>query len=360
MRILYLSRNMAGYKSAMYQRDVMEELARQAEVFFYGPGFKNFDPDYSITEVLTKIVSSVDLVLVGHGWLSDADGRPVDPFPVLHLEACSVPKAVILNKEYVNREAKLNWIREKGFIRGFSHHHDVESFSSQTGVPFTFWPFAFNHHLFLQETCFSKNVDFAFSGILQNRNRDAGQSDIRVRIMNLLYVCFGDIPLSPRKAYRQYQMCWNAIPRSPLQARLAVVLKRHRHMLDTEYRDLQRRTRIYLNTLSPAGLVSPRFAENMASKAMVLCEKSAHVSRIFPEDCFVTIEPDLSDFDEKLTYYLANESERIAIVNRAHEEAYLHHTWQKRVESMLLQLKNDLAAFGKIDKKKCAIVNNSC
>src|SRR5437588_608238 len=43
VKILYLSPNMAGYEGANYQHEVMEEIARQATVAFYGPGFEGYD-----------------------------------------------------------------------------------------------------------------------------------------------------------------------------------------------------------------------------------------------------------------------------------------------------------------------------
>ena len=54
MKIVYLSRNMKIYGWVSYQQDVMDELARQAEVFFYGPGFEGYDEGDSIDGVLAK------------------------------------------------------------------------------------------------------------------------------------------------------------------------------------------------------------------------------------------------------------------------------------------------------------------
>lgn len=337
MRILYLSENMAAYAGAMYQRDVMEELAAQADVVFHGPGFAGFDPREPVERVLRR-VGGADLVLVGHAWLADSPGTAVDPFPGLRLEDCPLPKAMILNKEYANLDDKLAWIGRQGFALGFSHHHDTDAFAARTGTPFLFWPFAFNDRLFGQGPAPAKDVDFAFCGLLQNLSRHSGQADTRVRVMRRLFHCLGDIPLAPRRAYSRYALRWNAIPRSRWQVRLAMLLGRYRRLPDEEYRDLQRRSRVYLNTLSPAGLVSPRIAENMASRALVLCESSPNYGRIFPEDCFVTFRPDLSDFDEVLGRHLADEGARRKVVDRAFEVAMTAHSWRRRVADMLAAL----------------------
>lgn len=334
---------MENYKAALYQRDVMNELDRQADVVFYGPGFEGFDPAKRINRVLDDLRWGIDFVMVGHAWLADYPGEKVDPYPGLYLEECELPKAVILNKEYTNLDAKLDWVRDKTFFRGFSHHHDVEYFAEWTKIPFAFCPFAVNHHLFGYGPDISKDIDLAFSGILQNQGHNAMQSDIRVRVTHQLFYCLGDIPLFPRRKYKDHNIFWNSIPRKKWQRRIASLTKRRRFLLDEEYRDMQRRAKIYFNTLSPVGLVGPRFAENMATKALVFCQNSENVTRIFPDDCFVSFRSDLADFDEKLTHYLRNYQERCRIVQRAHGLIMAEHTWEKRVGDMLRLIEKDLA-----------------
>ena len=45
---------MGGYQSASYQQDVMDELSKQAQTFFYGPGFSGYDTNDSIDDVLAN------------------------------------------------------------------------------------------------------------------------------------------------------------------------------------------------------------------------------------------------------------------------------------------------------------------
>ena len=106
-------------------------------------------------------------------------------------------------------------------------------------------------------------------------------------------------------------------------------------MAPEEYGELQRKTKIYLNTLSPMGLVSPRLFENMASRALVLSEESQNYERIFPNECYVSFRNDLEDFKEKLDFFLLNEKERKKIVDLAFREVMSNHTWEKRITSML-------------------------
>lgn len=92
-------------------------------------------------------------------------------------------------------------------------------------------------------------------------------------------------------------------------------------------------TKICLNTLSPLDLVGCRYYEAMASKSLLFCERSPVYQGLFKDEqhC-VMFESDLSDFDDKLFYYLKHEEERQAIVERAYRHVRENHTWDKRVE----------------------------
>ena len=59
------------------------------------------------------------------------------------------------------------------------------------------------------------------------------------------------------------------------------LFKFHIHLNDKNYEDLLKKSKIFINTLSPADLVSPRFYECMASKTLVLCEKSDIYKKVF-------------------------------------------------------------------------------
>ena len=117
-----------------------------------------------------------------------------------------------------------------------------------------------------------------------------------------------------------------------------MLIRRYRYFSPQDYCKMQKKTKIYLNTLSPISLVSPRYFESMASRAMVLCQESDVYERIFPDSCYVTFKTDLSDFNDKLNYYSSHEDERNKIVNRAYYEAMEKHTWEKRVEFILRRI----------------------
>ena len=102
----------------------------------------------------------------------------------------SIPKIFILNKEYVNLNFKLNFIKENKFDLCITHHHNYKLYSKLTNTKFIFLPFAINKDIFLNKKNSSKKYDLFFSGILQNLNKNADQNDIRVKIMKKLFISF--------------------------------------------------------------------------------------------------------------------------------------------------------------------------
>ncbi|MEX1013847.1 MAG: glycosyltransferase [Candidatus Paceibacterota bacterium] len=328
---------MEEYKSAMYQNDVIQELERQANVVFYGPGFDLYNISDSINNILSKISFVPDWIIVGHSWLVDSPNDNVDPHPNLELGSCIIPKAMILNKEYTNLNQKLEWIRNNNFSVIFTHHHDVDSYQKSTNTNVVFWPFAFNKKIVKPSKSVDsmKNIDFSFSGILQNQLKSAKQPDTRIKVMRKLFNCFGDIPVSKKNNYKNLNIFWNSLPRTNLQRKVAKLFGTYKYLESEDYFTMQKKSKIYLNTLSPVGLVSPRMAECMACRALVFCEESELYKNIFPKDCFVTFKSDLSDFDEKLFYYINNHDEREKIIKKAFREAINNHNWEKRVSQLL-------------------------
>ena len=334
MKIIYLSKNMNNYKGAFYQRDMMEEFSRCADVIFYGPGFEGFDPTENIKKTVVRL-GGADLIIVGHAWLADTPGLPPDPYPKLCLEECPIPKVMMLNKEYTNLEEKLEWICKKNFLYGFSHHHNVSYFTKKTKIPFKFMPLAFNANLFNKPNQINKDIDFAFCGLLKNNLDNTGQTDSRIITMKKLFHCLGDIPVMKKTRYEKYKLYWNAIPRNIFMRQAAILLNKYHFLSTKEYVKLQHRSRTFLNTLSPLGLISTRFFENMASQTLVFCEESKNVKRVFPSECYMSFKTDFSDFEERFEVATSDSNERSKIIQIAFEIAHTHHTWKVRVNSMM-------------------------
>ncbi len=318
----------------------MDELARQAKVFYYGPGFNGYDRDDSIDEVLAKMSFEPDAIIVGHAWLKDKDGDEVDPHPQFQLVKTNIPKVAILNKEYVNLNTKLDYIKRNRFDMCFTHHHDIDRYSEITGIEFTFWPFAFDPRRFDFEGE-DKTIDVAFSGVLQNRNKDANQSDIRVKIMKDFFLTIFDVPIAKRKAFKDVEIFWNSISRNKIGKYFSQLLNKRQYLKSDDYAKMMRKTKIYINTLSPMGLISPRFFECMASQALIFCEESELYQNIFSDDLYVTYKKDLSDFREKLLWILSDQSMRNKIIDKAFKYVHDNHTWRERVSLLLNKISHD-------------------
>ena len=83
---------MEDYHAASYQQDVMKEMSRQAQVYFYGPGFKGYDLNDSIDQVLAKVPFEPYAIVLGHSWLNDKEESEVDPHPLLQLSKTNISK----------------------------------------------------------------------------------------------------------------------------------------------------------------------------------------------------------------------------------------------------------------------------
>jgi len=322
------------YKAASYQQDIMNEISKQSIVHFYGPNFIDYDPNDSIDRVLSKAPFDTDLIILGHSWLNDKDGSEVDPHPKIQLKNTSIPKVVILNKEYTNLRAKLEYIRKNKFEIGFTHHHDIKKYSEDTGNEFVFWPFGFDLNRFNYKDEI-KSTDIGFSGVLQNLNKNANQSDIRVKIMNQLFYTLFDIPLIKRKAFMGKNIFWNSIPRNKTGRLLGKIINNHKFLSDVDYAKMVMQTKVYINALSPMGLISPRFFECMASRTLVFCEESSLYKNIFPEHSYITFNKSLTDFSDKLLWILSDVSQYKKITDTAFTNVSNNHTWEKRIANLL-------------------------
>lgn len=338
-KLIYLTMHMGSYKASHYQIDVIEELARQADVYFYGLDYPDYSPQDSIADVVAKAGFTPDAIIVGHSWLRDIEGQ-TNFHEHIDLTKTKIPKIAILNKEYVNLPAKLAFIQEIGAIYAFTHHHDVETYSRETGgIPFEFWPFAVNparlSHVDLNGP---RDIDVGFAGILQNQNTHADQTDLRYRIMHRFFFDVFDIPVRKRARYQNLNVFWVSIPRKRLHQKIATLLKVKKFLPPHEFYQVLGRSKIFLNSFSPMQLVGPRYYDIMAAKSMLFCIKTDLYDRIFRKRCFVEFSPDLSDFDEKLFYYLEHDKERQALVDEAYDMVLRDHTWKVRVERILAQV----------------------
>jgi len=232
---------------------------------------------------------------------------------------------MILNKEYKKLDEKLDYIVDNQIDLVFTHHHNAERWSGQTGTKFIYWPFAVDHHHFY-DYGLEKQWDLSFTGILQNPVPGV-QSDIRIRIKRHIFL------FSFHFSFRRWSIWWSIKRPRFWRYRIYWGEWGKGSLPKEDYPQYMNATKIWLATLSPLDLVSPRNYEAMASKSLLFCERSPVYAGLFEDrqHC-IMFEPDLSDFDDKLFYYLKHEDEHQAIVERAYRHVRENHTWDKRVE----------------------------
>ena len=99
------------------------------------------------------------------------------------------------------------------------------------------------------------------------------------------------------------------------------------------YARLINQCKAWLSTPSAIDIVGPRFYEVMASKTLLFCSKSDAYEGLFENDIHCAMfNPDLSDFDDRLFYYLNHETKRRAVIESAYSHILKNHTWEKRIE----------------------------
>ena len=157
--------------------------------------------------------------------------------------------------------------------------------------------------------------------------------------MNKIFNNFFDEPIRKKKNFKKYNVMWNSIPRN----NIGKILKRAlgRRLFDYEdYPNFIKNSKIVINSLSPKGLVSPRYFETMLSKSAVFCEGSILYKKIFDKDYFFEIDMDAKNFEEKVFYYLDNSSKYKLLLNEASDYVKNNHTWEIRISQMLKAINN--------------------
>ena len=338
MRILYLSRNIENYKAANYQKEFMGTLSKLTSLFVYGPGYSYFDKNKKIDDII-RIYGPFNIIFVGHSWLEDGNKREIDPWPQSGLSKISHKKFLFLNKEYTNLDKKLRWIKKNKFDYVFSHHQNCKIWQTKIKTQFRYLPFAYddNHFFYLKK---KRKYDLAFSGILQNTNKNKIQSDIRVRIINRLYFTFFNIPLFKRKKYRHLSIFWNSIPDNYLAYIISRIFNIYNFLDIKKYAKLQTNSKVYLNFKSPMNLVSPRYFENIASGCLIITERNDELKKLLPKFSYMEFHNDLSNFDKVLNESLVNF--KYSKKKREYNAKLIkqNHSWNLRVKMVLKIIKN--------------------
>jgi spore maturation protein CgeB len=338
MNILYLSKNYENYTGALYQQDVIKKLASKHTVDFYGPGYNSYNNTDDINDIIKKSEISPDIMILGHGWLRDTNSRPVKRMVHLDLTETKVPCVLIMNKEYTALEQKIAYADSQDIDLIFTHHHKAQQWSEKYNPSFVFWPFAVNSDQF-RDYGKSNEYDLAFSGILQNPSPRIAktQTDLRIQIQDELFYTISDLKLKLRPKYDNYSIFWRAKPTNKLTQIANRLIHAEKRLPKDKYFKLYNKSKMTLNTLSPVQLVGTRYYEAMASKSLVICQKSHLYDEynLFEPGKHCVVFEDVDDFSDLFRYYATNHDERKKIITSAYDHVLENHTWNKRIDQMM-------------------------
>ena len=85
--------------------------------------------------------------------------------------------------------------------------------------------------------------------------------------------------------------------------------------------------------------VTARFYEAMACKTLIIGFKPDTYDELFPRDSMVELNPDGSDFEEKISYFLKNPDKYNELVEKNFQYVMKEHTWARRLEKILCEIK---------------------
>jgi len=325
-KILYL--DVIG--KGIYYDEFTTALSNIADVFIYGRGTNHYYPTHTIEQILEVYKknkrNTPDLILFGYGWEKDVysteeyDSNAHGVQLNLQNIPNTIARASILNKEYKNLDKKINFVKNNSFDAAFTAHHDYDKYSRQTQTSFYRLPFAANSDVF-KDYELQKTIDIGFSGNMFNKGVYKETNIMGNYFKNIRERVYTELQKSK---YGNLDIWWNS--------------NSGQYLYGKEYGKLINSAKIWLNTPSAIKIVGTRFYEVIASKTLLFCRECdvAYEGLGFDDgQTCVTFKSDLSDFEEKLFYYLKNEGEREKIVSRAYKMFIENHTWQHRAKFVI-------------------------
>jgi len=304
MKILYLDPAVHTPASAQYKYydGVVDELAKLCEVFLY----RSLVIDLN---VLLQKMPRPDVVIFGLGWFNHKYFEKI--------KNLDIPSICWLFKPQNNIEEKLNFCKINNIntiITPIPHYEDYER---KTGIPTKLYTYGFDPTVFFDRKS-KKKYDVGFSGALhENKHYPKGAfktENIRTQIGDIL------------KNQSDIVSFWNSSDDKP--ARIASY---------EEYAKTINSSKVWIATQAAFGDITPRFFEVMGSGTALLCEKvPKSYEQVFIDgiNC-IQFDSDLSDFSEKLDYFLKNPKKLNAIALQGHQHVHENYSWATKAEELM-------------------------
>lgn len=222
------------------------------------------------------------------------------------LAELNIPKICFVLCHY-NLEPKIDWMQKHKITHIFSEYHKASDLFKDVGIPVHRLLFATtSKRIPINKT---KQYDFAFMGALHEPEYNGNEYNLRKRVLEIV---------------DNFDIKKNIL----INKRLSV----------NDYYKIIGQSKTWLCTTSiPDGTIAPRFYELAKGKCLILCDEwDETYDGIFRDgvNC-VMFKKDLSDFEEKLLYYLYHDDERNRIIERAYDDVLNNHLWSNRVDYVM-------------------------
>jgi len=307
MNILYIDPKMYVVgKMYPFYSGLFDELKKIANCYLYEGVCKN------IAAAIKICPFNPDAIVFGLGFFAQHVFEEIEG-----LKELSIPVVCYMFKHHLDIQKKLYFFKVNKVSVILTPLPLYKSYEEQTGCSAKLFPYGTDPDVF-KDRRLEKVYDFGFSGALHNSNLYVAGSfrsaNLRLKIQNLIkqqkdLKCFlnGSDSIKPRISSRE------------------------------EYAKKINQSKIWLSTISPFGDIPGRYFEVGMSRTLIFTNPIPLEYHDILQDGVTCVQfsEDLSDFLDKLYYYLKNEDKRQEIVDNAYECFRANHTWKCRAEEIL-------------------------
>ena len=316
MKILYIDYGDAVSDNHIYQYygDLYRELRLLTQIYLLQGVPAN------INEILSQIEGGVDCIIFGLGYFAQSHQEFFNK--IEGLSALDIPVICMIHKPQTMLDKKLDFCENNEVDLIVDSQCTHKEFQAKTGIKCIRLPFTATPKVFYPREI-EKKYDIGFSGALHGKEAN-GKQKIFGPTANLRERAHEKLVAKERNIF------WNSSN-----------TMEYRIQSTEEYATKINECRMWLATTGPVLDVSPRYFEVMLSKTLLLCNNMPEQYEDYFTDgvnC-VIFNNDLSDFDEKLDYYLNNESETNRIIETAYETALNNYTWHHMAKKLIEQIK---------------------
>lgn len=295
-----------------YYGDIFREMDSLCELeIVQAPGF------YFSVDQLINGRNDIDCILFAWGYFTQGDKTAYGK--IEGLAEIEIPVVCMVYKPQTLLEEKLEFCKTNNVNLIVDSHSTYKDFEKITGIRAIRLPFSATPKYFHARDV-EKEYDVGFCGAFHGNGKIKGEAqDLRPRIHDVLS------SLSLKTYWRGQYTPSDRIASTD------------------EYAANMNKSKIWISTTGPVDDMGPRYFEVTLSKALLFCNKMVDTYEEYFIDgvnC-VMFENNLSDFEDKLDFYIKNDTEREKIIENAYLLTSNNHTWKHMALQLLEEIKNE-------------------